>query len=195
VTLESPYSHPQIVGALTRVERDVAVFFGSLSEDEFVFRIGAAWTPAEHLQHLNITVRAIARGLSVPPWLLQLRFRRSKSISRSYDEFRETYRAELARGAKAPTAYIPGAGVDSAAISEHRTEILARWARVNEAVRTRLKRWQERDLDQTLLPHPILKTITAREMLFFMLYHDQHHVTGAKSRLPRFSSPAGLAHE
>ena len=31
------------------------------------------------------------------------------------------------------------------------------------------------DLDAVLLPHPLLGKLTVREMLFFTVYHVQHH--------------------
>jgi hypothetical protein len=34
-----------------------------------------------------------------------------------------------------------------------------------------LGNWSERTLDRTRMPHPILGRITAREMVFFMIYH------------------------
>jgi hypothetical protein len=190
--VEGPFTHSEIVLALTEVEHDVADFFSSLSQEEFVLRVGEAWTPAEHLQHLNLSVRAIARGLSVPRWLLPLLFGRAKSHSRGFMEMRERYRGQLSGGARASAAFTPPPEqLDGGRILERRAEILARWARVNAAVQTALGRWSERDLDRITLPHPILKKITAREMLFFMIYHDEHHIAAAKARLPRFSQSTG----
>ena len=51
-----------LLHALVDAERAVADFFATLSPDEVVTRAGDAWSPAEHLMHLNITTSAIARG-------------------------------------------------------------------------------------------------------------------------------------
>lgn len=61
-------------------------------------------------------------------------------------------------------------------------------------MRTALEGWSERDLDRIRMPHPILGMLTTREMLFFTLYHNRHHVEAARRRLPRFSgsTPAEL---
>src|SRR5690606_41895719 len=45
---------PTLRTALMEVERDVAEFFGSPSPEVFDARTGEAWSPAEHLSHLNI---------------------------------------------------------------------------------------------------------------------------------------------
>ena len=39
----------------------------------------------------------------------------------------------------------------------------------------RVDRWSDEDLDNTLLPHPLLGKLTVREMLFFTIHHVQHH--------------------
>jgi uncharacterized damage-inducible protein DinB len=58
---------------------------------------------------------------------------------------------------------------------------------VNSRLVAALERWSDRNLDRIQLPHPILGKITAREMVFFTIYHGHHHIAAAKSRLPRFS--------
>jgi len=46
-----------------------------------------------------------------------------------------------------------------------------------------LRNWQDENLDEYLLPHPLLGKLTIREMLFFTLYHDQHHVNNVRQLL------------
>ena len=180
------------MAALHAAEREVAEFFGSLAEDELVHRVGEAWTPAEHLRHLCIAVAAVARGLAVPRWLLRLRFGRARAPSRTYDVIRETYRSRLAAGAGASGRFVPPReDVSPAQAAERRADLLARWARVNAALRSPLERWSEANLDGVRMPHPILGKLTVREMLFFTLYHNRHHVEAARRRIPRFVTEAG----
>jgi hypothetical protein len=169
----------------------VAAFFGSLLAEELVLRVGDAWTPVEHLQHLNIAASAVARGLSIAPWLLRLRFGRSPRASRSFVELRDDYRARLARGGRASGRFVPLREQHSATeITTRRAELLARWQRVNARLASALERWSERNLDRIRLPHPLLGKITTREMVFFIIYHGHHHIAAAKTRLPRYA-PVG----
>jgi hypothetical protein len=46
-----------------------------------------------------------------------------------------------------------------------------------------LEHWTEMDLDRCRLPHPLLGKITVREMLFFTLYHYEHHWAIVAERL------------
>jgi uncharacterized damage-inducible protein DinB len=122
----------------------------------------------------------------MPRALLLLRFGPSFAASRSYEAIRETYRATLAAGGRASGVYVPPLQELSAdEIERHRADLLARWARANARLRDALTGWGERSLERIRLPHPLLGKLTTREMLFFTLYHNQHHVDAAKRRLPR----------
>jgi hypothetical protein len=45
--------------------------------------------------------------------------------------------------------------------------------------------WDEGPLDTVAFPHPVLGWLPVRDMLFFMLYHDLHHLNGMRGTLPR----------
>lgn len=191
---ESPFDRDEILQALSQVETAVTSFFGSLSDEEFVLRVEEAWSPAEHLMHLNTSVSAVARGVSIRPWILRLRFGRARAPSRRYDELRAFYRARLAEGVRATGPYVPPREeVTGASVSAYRSEVLARWKRVNERLRGAMGGWSERQMERIRLPHPLLGKLSVREMLFFTLYHNQHHIEAAKRRLPRFSGGAPAA--
>jgi hypothetical protein len=40
----------------------------------------------------------------------------------------------------------------------------------------KVKKQREEELDNYILPHPLLGKITLREMLFFTIYHNEHHL-------------------
>lgn len=182
---ESPHTRGEILQAVESVEAEVAAFFGGLTDDELLLRVGEAWNPAEHLAHLCTSVSAVARGFGMPRWLLRIRFGRARGPSRGFEQMREAYRARLAAGGGATGAFVPAP--EEGGADERRTALLARWARVNARLRGALDGWSERDLDRIVLPHPLLGKLTTREMLFFTLYHDLHHVEAAKRRLPPFA--------
>ena len=186
-----PFTRPEIARALEEVEREVAAFFGSLSDAEWGHRVGEAWTPAEQLRHLVTSVNAVARGLTVPKWLLRMRFGRARAASRGYAEVRDAYRRALAGGGKATGAFVPAREeVAPAQAAGNRAEALARWARAGGRLRAALEGWSEERLDRVRLPHPLLGLLTVREMLFFTLYHDRHHIEATRSRLPGREAPA-----
>ena len=186
-----PHSKDEILRAIREIEAEVASFFGGLSDTELVHREGDAWTPAEHLAHLSTSVSAVARGLAMPRLLLRLRFGASSAPSRSYRQTCDLYRERLAGGGRASGGFVPPReDPEPAAVPDLRRAILARWGRVNGRLCAGLAPWSERELDRIGMPHPLLGRLTTREMLFFTLYHDRHHIEAARRRLPR-SATAG----
>ncbi len=43
-------------------------------------------------------------------------------------------------------------------------------------------KWNDRNPDRTLLPHPLLGKLTVREMLYFTIYHVEHHLNILRER-------------
>jgi hypothetical protein len=93
---------------------------------------------------------------------------------------KDVYLARLARGASAGRfAPSPNRVFDD----EQRRQIMALHAAAVDELAAALLRWPERALDTTRMPHPLLGAITVREMMFFTLYHNRHHVDGVRRRL------------
>ena len=53
--------------------------------------------------------------------------------------------------------------------------MLERFGKVEEALKNNLKKWTEDQLDEFILRHPLLGKVTVREMLYFSVYHMDHH--------------------
>lgn len=180
-----PYSRDELVPCFTRVHDGVAALFAEIPAEVFTAHPSpGAWSPAEHLGHLVLSVRPVAGALSVARPLLWLRFGMAVRRSRRYVEMRETYRAALAAGGKATGPYVPPPPVADPEML--RRESLERWRRAGAALVERLRGWSEWSLDRTRLPHPLLGKLTVREMLLFTLYHDLHHAEAVR----RLAGPA-----
>ncbi|HEU0054084.1 MAG TPA: DinB family protein [Longimicrobium sp.] len=180
-----PRTHAEIVRALAEAEDEVASFFGGLSASDFLYRQGEAWTPAEQLRHLTRSVRAVGRAFSLPAWLLLVRFGWRRGASRTFAEVRETYRAALAAGGRATGEYVPPREeVRAEETAAYQRGLVERWRAASADLRRGVERWGEGPLDRVRLPHPLIGYLSAREMLFFTLYHDLHHVRAAAGRLP-----------
>ena len=128
------------------------------------------WTPAQHLEHILRAVRPVAIALLVPKWFLRWRFGKPNRIPRTYDELVQRYKERLAEGGKASGRFVPPA-VPADQVERMTVSLSSLAHTLTQRVRT----WTEDDLDSVLLPHPLLGKLTVREMLFFTVYHVQHH--------------------
>ena len=183
--VSDPYSIDELVPCFQRVHLGVEELFAGLPPEVYAARPAPdAWSPAEHLRHLVLSVKPVARALSLPPLLLWARFGPTGRRSRRYVEVRETYRAVLAAGGKASGPYLPAPSAARDRAAETRDAELERWRRAGAELVKRMASWSEASLDRTRLPHPLLGKMTAREILLFTLYHDVHHAEAVRRIIP-----------
>ncbi len=176
------YSLPEIQTALERNQRFVAEDFGAIPAERFFAHPPGVWSPAENLAHLCKTVRAATLAYRVPARLSGLIWGAGES-SRSYAELVSSYKAVLDAGVQSPAAFVAeldGVPEDVAAAKQ---ELLQRWQQVAGKLEAALANWQDEDLDKAKVPHPVLGKLTLRELLFFTLYHNLHHVNDVRRLL------------
>ena len=59
--------------------------------------------------------------------------------------------------------------------AKSQAELLESWALGGQKIPQRLMEWSESERDEYVLPHPLLGKLSVRGMLFFTLFHTDHH--------------------
>ena len=128
------------------------------------------WTPAQQVEHILRAVRPVSMALRVPKWFLRWRFGKPNRPQRDYDGLVQRYKEKLAAGGRASGRFVPppvpAGDIEGIAASLRGTV---------KTLCDRVDSWTEHELDTVLLPHPLLGKLTVREMLYFTIYHVQHH--------------------
>jgi hypothetical protein len=180
--MTDPHTAPEIADALRALHAESVAYWSAFPTPRFLAPIGEAWSPAENVRHLTKSVRAVTRAMRLPRFVLLLRFGRGGGTSRTFAEVREVYRARLALGADAG-AFGPGRRPPGPDPEAERAMVMSHHAIAIEVLTATIAQWPERTLDRRRLPHPLLGLLTVREMLFFTLYHNRHHVDVVRRRL------------
>lgn len=176
-----PHTMAELRQAITTLVSQGAAFLAPMPDAGFFAPQGTAWSPAEHIRHLRKSSAPLVTALKIPPLLLRLRYGGHAGPSRSFATIRELYRAELAAGATAGR-YTPGAESAPANPVDRRREIMNAWTAVTVSLVAAMAGWSEAAADRHQLPHPILGTLTVREMLAFTVYHTAHHLRRIEQR-------------
>lgn len=176
------YSLAEIQEALAHNHRFVAEDFAAIAGAQFYAHPPQVWSPAENLAHLCKTVRAATLAFRVPARLSGLIWGSAES-SRSYAELVTSYKAVLDGGVVSPAAYV--AELDEVPQDEAaaKQDLLQRWQQAAGKLEAALANWHDEDLDKAKVPHPVLGKLTLRELLFFTLYHNLHHVNDVRRLL------------
>lgn len=157
-------------------------YITSLSDSDFLTSNNGKWTAGQQLEHMVKSVRPVALAFRLPEFLLKMIFGKANRPSKDYNALVEKYKQKLAAGGKASTPFIP----KPVAVADK--EKLSR--RLNSLIKTLVKQvdsYAEEKLDQLILPHPLLGKLTFREMLYFTIYHVEHHEKHTQQNLEKRS--------
>lgn len=175
-----PQTWQEITESLEDTAGEIEGYFSAIAPQPFFAGTPEDWSPAHHLQHLVQSINPLVMALVAPKLLIRV-VGGSPRQQRSYAQVRSQYQAALAKGAKASGAYVPRLGEASG--EEGKAKVLQAFNHANHRLVAVLDRWDEGSLDEYALPHPVLGKLSAREMMFFTLYHNRHHLEGVRSRL------------
>lgn len=167
--------------ALQALHRESVAYWDALDAVTFFAPIGSAWSPADNVRHLTKSMRAVTQGMRLPRLVLLLAFGRATAPSRSYTAVRDIYRARLALGATAGR-FTPRPQAQPVDPDVARVRTMASHAAAVEGLCEAIAAWPEGALDSRRLPHPLLGRLTVREMLYFTLYHNRHHLDNVQRR-------------
>lgn len=126
------------------------------------------WTPIQQLSHIVKSVAPVKLAFTLPKFFLSILFGKANRSSRSYDELVARYKSKLDAGGKSATRFLPDTSCDRSQLLraiENHIKVLCR----------KMDRFSEQELDELLLPHPLLGKLTLREMLYFTIHHVEHH--------------------
>ena len=167
---------PEIIQQLEAGFLNTTHTFQQTSEEKFFDKPASGkWTVAENLVHLIRAVKPLNQAFLLPTFAFRLLFGKPNRPSRSYEELVAKYHKKLAEGGSASGRFIPKVAQD-----DKKEHLIERFIEANNTFVKRVKTLKEEDLDRYLIPHPLLGKLTIREMLYFTIYHTQHHLLAVK---------------
>ncbi len=156
----------------------VAAFVSELNESQWSAKPHAEkWSIAGHVEHLFLSGNPVSSALKIPKEMLEARFGLYEGEHHDFLTLKAFYKNQLAKN---PLPINPVAPSDEAL---PQTELLQSWAMIKSKIPQRLEVWTEEDLDRYCLLHPLLGPLSVRGMLFFTIFHTDHHLESVKEML------------
>jgi hypothetical protein len=144
---------------------------GSLNKAAIEFYQPGKWSASRQVKHILKSVQPLTTGLMLPKFLFRFIWGTANRSSKTYAELVAKYQFQLSQGGKASRPFIPSA-VEAEAVPGLHAKIIKSVI----AICRHLDKYSEADLDRYILPHPLLGKLTLREMMYFTIYHVQHHL-------------------
>lgn len=132
------------------------------------------WNAGQQLDHLIRAVSPLAQGLRLPKFIISIIFGKSNRPSKTYEELVKKYLLKLQEGGKASGRFIPSEILPTD--KQKNVELLMKKI---ERLALNINNYSEQQLDTFILPHPLLGKVTLREMMYFTIYHAEHHLKQA----------------
>lgn len=146
-------------------------YISSLDDTAFSSSPAGKWNAGQQMDHIYRSIQPLAMVLRFPLWLVRLFFGKANRPSRDYDSLIARYHQKLQQGGQASGRFIPGS------VHPGQKELMKKKMEHQvKSICTSVSRITESDLDEYILPHPLLGKLTVREMLYFTIYHAEHHL-------------------
>jgi hypothetical protein len=169
----------EIITALDQRVNEFIAYIASLDKEQFEATPGGKWSAGQNLDHLIRSIKPLQPAYRLPKFILAQLFGKANRPSRAYDEVIVKYKTKLAAGGRASGAFIP-----PVILFDKKDSLIRKYVRQKEKLSHKIQKQSEESLDKYILPHPLLGKITMREMLFFTIYHNVHHLQLLKERNP-----------
>ncbi len=169
-------SKEDIKETLTSIFDELTAYLKTVDDTTFKKSINGKWSIAQNTDHLTISNFITNLSLRVPKVVLKQLYATNNRANQNYDEVVWKYQRSLTGGAKATFPFQP-----KLSIVPVRFLVEKFWGNSCKELLKSLDTWTEEDLDTYLIPHPIIGKITVRELLYFTIYHVQHHLNTIKS--------------
>lgn len=129
------------------------------------------WTAAENISHLVQATKMTSMAFTLPKFLPVLLYGKPNRTSHGYTKVVENYEKKLEGGAKATGVYVPKKTTYK---KEQLNNSLKKEG--DKLVHAISEKWSDEQLDHYQISHPILGLLTVRELAYFTIHHNGHHL-------------------
>jgi len=152
-------------------------FICSLPEQKLIHAPIGKWSAGQQLQHIYLCLVPINKILRSKEIILQ-KFGKTNRPVLDNDQVIKNYKTALVRGGKAPERFVPETfDIDQKySLSKSILDLLS-------SIRQNFNDYTETEIDELILPHPLLGKLIIREFFFLMTFHATHHLEQTKKNL------------
>ena len=170
----------EIIIELQNASDALTEFCSEVNDNLFFYQPAEKWSIAQNIRHLTIAAKKTQLAFRLPGFILTLWVGKPNRPSRTYEELLKKYKLKLEQGGRVSGAFVP----EKIPSSIGKKRMLENFSsEMNQLSGLIQRRWKDEQLDQFIVPHPLLGKITLRELCYFTILHTYHHLDGMKKRL------------
>ncbi len=167
----------ELIAALQTQKLEIPALLSSIPTKQFFDGSSEHWSAGHHVQHITSAVNRVAQGLLNASVLPK---REPATASRDFATLHETYLATL-KNTPSETLRQLGSRVTLKEFENsdaYKTQLISSFVSAISNFNTALENFDEANLEQLGMPHPVMGLLSSREMVFFIVFHNTHHQNG-----------------
>ncbi|CAL2082062.1 DinB family protein [Tenacibaculum sp. 190524A02b] len=130
------------------------------------------WTTGQHIVHLVDSIQKVNHALSYPKFILKYKFGTSNREVRAYEHIVERYQEKLSQNKEKAKAF--NIKVTTPSLNKFQ-QLVTKLKIQNKKLQHKTNRWKDQDLNNLILPHPLMGKMPIREIIMWTAYHTEHH--------------------
>ncbi len=167
-----------IADLLEQKYQSLLSFLESQEDEKWETGPEGKWTTGQQALHLLQSIKPLNQALSLPKFILRNRYGTSNRDVRDYATVVQRYHERLQDSSGA--VFRPSRNMKIPKLKD-KSYLLNRLQTENKKLQFKTKKWRDKDLDNLILPHPLMGRMPIREMLMWSAYHVEHHTNALKA--------------
>lgn len=129
-------------------------------------------TVGQQIAHLVESIKQVNHAMSFPPFILKYKFGTSNRDVRDYDDIVKRYQEKLAKHQEKAKEFNANLGIPDL---KQRKKLLNTLQIQQKKLQHKTNRWKDHNLNNLILPHPLMGKMPIREIIMWTAYHTEHH--------------------
>jgi len=168
-----------IIEKLETVHNNLYQWLETHDEEKWTSGPDDKWTTGQHALHLLQSIKALNTAMSLPKVLLKFKFGKSNRNVRDFNTVVNRYNQRLAEVNGA--TYGPSQKMKVPTIKD-KNYIIDRLIAENKKLQYKTTKWSDKQLDNYILPHPLMGKMPVREIVMWTAHHVDHHLNTLKEK-------------
>ncbi len=145
---------------------------GELAPGQCQVGFKGKWNTAQQMEHLILSNVPVLKALHLPKSQMRHMFGELDREGENFNDLKARYIKILAEQNIIPPARFQPKQEPVETLDATRTK----WEEVSQGFQEVAAKWGEEELDDYVIPHPAMGNLSVREMLFFVIFHNAHHL-------------------
>ncbi len=161
-----------IVQALEEKHQTLLNWLENHDDDKWEVGPKDQWTAGQQALHLLQSISTLNNALTIPKFVLKFKFGKANRDVRDYQTVVNRYHERLKEVNGA--TFGPSRNMKIPKLKE-KPYLLDRIQVENKKLQYKTNKWDDKQLDSYVLPHPLMGKMPIREIIMWTAYHVEHH--------------------